>query len=498
MTPLLHHSIPILAIVGRPNVGKSALFNRIAGRRIAIVHEESGVTRDRVSATANWHGKTFEVVDTGGIAFLDEEKTSDLLAAATRHQAEIAIELADTLIMVVDVTAGVTPLDLEIARKLRRCGKTVFLAVNKVDNQKRETGVTEFTELGFERLFPIAAIHGLGVSALLDAATEPFASASVTETAAPTRIAIVGRPNVGKSSLINSILKGDRTIVSEIPGTTRDSIDVPFAFNDKSYVLVDTAGLRHKRKIRTSVDQFGLMRAERSIRDCDVAELVLDALDGVTKQDKSIAGQIAEASRGCVVLVNKWDLAAEEEQRVRGEPPGEKYRRSAKKSFQEQYLEALRKELFFLDWAAVLFVSAKTGKGVGDLFQEIETIDREMAKHVDTPQLNRLLMRALESYPPSFVHGKRFKIFYAFQKPSRPPTLTLFVNDTHCLTPHYKRFLIDKIRSAWGFTGCPVCLQLRQRERRKFVGKRPESENFDGKRSGRFSRSRSGRKPGRQ
>jgi len=465
--------------VGRPNVGKSALFNRIAGRRVAIVHEEAGVTRDRVSATATWREKTFEVVDTGGIAFLDEEKTSDALAAATRRQAEIAIEMAAVLVLVVDVTAGVAPLDVEIARKLRASGKPIFLAVNKCDNIEREKHAVEFAELGFERLFPIAAVHGLGVPALLETATERFTASAVQETNKPTRIAIVGRPNVGKSSLINSILKSERTIVSEIPGTTRDSIDVPFDFKDKPYVLIDTAGLRHRRKIRTSVDQFGLMRAERSIRDCDVAVLVLDAVDGVTKQDKKIAGQIFEAARGCVILVNKWDLAAEEERKGKRE---EGRGRKKKKTFQEEYLEALRRELFFLDWAPVLFVSAKTGAGVNDLFEEIEAIKREMTKRVDTPQLNKLLTRATQSYPPPFVHGKRFKVFYAFQKSSRPPTLTLFVNDAHCLTPHYQRFLIDKIRSAWGFKGCPVCFQLRQRERREFFGKQPEDSGFVRKR----------------
>lgn len=456
----------ILAIVGRPNVGKSALFNRIAGRRIAIVHEESGVTRDRVSATARWRGKSFEVVDTGGIAFMDEEKTSDVLAAATRRQAEVAIEMASVILMVVDVTAGVTPLDIEIARKLRASGKKILLAVNKVDNAQREKGVPEFAELGFERMFSIAAVHGLGVDELLAAAAADFGAGEIAEAVKPARIAIVGRPNVGKSSLINRILDSERTIVSEIPGTTRDSVDVPFTLDKKSYMLIDTAGLRHRRKIKTSVDQFGLMRAERSIRNCDIAVLVLDALDGVTKQDKKIGGQIAEAARGCVILVNKWDLAAEEEEKSSRQKPkrGEK-----KKSFQDEYLAALRRELFFLGWSPVLFASAKTGQRVDELFGQIAVIEREMHRRVETPELNKLLGRALESYPPPRVHGKRFKILYAFQKPGMPPRITMFVNDARCLTPHYERFLTDKIRAAWGFTGCPVVLECRQRERRRFV-----------------------------
>jgi GTP-binding protein len=451
----------ILAIVGRPNVGKSTLFNRIAGRRIAIVHEEPGVTRDRVSAVARWGEKSFEVVDTGGIAFMDDEKSDDVLASAARHQAEVAIEMASAIIMVVDVTEGVVPLDLEIAGRLRSGGKRIFLAVNKVDNDRRARHEAEFTELGFEGTFAIAAAHGTGVSDLLDAATEGFSAGGGEEPARPTRIAIVGRPNVGKSSLINAILKNERTIVSDIPGTTRDSVDVPFTLHGKSYLLIDTAGLRHRRKIATSVDQFGLMRAERSIRDCDVAVLVLDAVAGVTKQDKNIAGQIADAARGCVVLVNKWDLAAEEERKERG--------KKKRKTFREQYLEALRRELFFLDWAPVLFASAKTGENLGQLFDQVSVIEREMTRRVETPQLNKLFMRALDSYPPPFVGGKRFKIFYAFQKPSQPPTFRLFVNQASSLTPHYKRFLIDKIRAAWAFTGCPIRLECRERERRKFV-----------------------------
>jgi len=459
----------ILAIVGRPNVGKSALFNRIVGRRIAIVHEEPGVTRDRISATATWQDKTFEVIDTGGIAFMDEEKTADLMAGATRRQAEIAIEMASALVLVVDVTAGVTPLDIEIARKLRSSGKPVFLAINKVDNERRAGGADEFAELGFEQMFSIAAIHGSGVDALVEAATKNLPSATGQQTERPTRIAIVGRPNVGKSSLINSILKSERSIVSEIPGTTRDSVNVPFTLHQKPYTLIDTAGLRHKSKIRTSVDQFGLMRAERSIEDCDLAVLVLDAVAGVTKQDKKIGGQIVEAGRACVILVNKWDLAAEQEEASRKL----KTTRSKKpKSFREEYLEALRRELFFLDWAPVMFVSAKTGKGVNELFQQIAVVEQEMTKRVDTPQLNKLLIRALESYPAPYVHGKRFRIYYAFQKSSRPPTLMLFCNDKSCLTEHYRRFLIDKIRAAWGFTGWPVLLELRQKIARELTRER--------------------------
>ena len=471
-TPQL--SIPVLAIVGRPNVGKSALFNCIAKRRIAIVHEEAGVTRDRVSARAEWGDKTFEVVDTGGIAFMDDERTGDVLAVAAKAQAEVAIEMASALVMVVDVQAGVAPLDWEIAKKLRTSGKPVFLAVNKVDNNQRARNVNEFAELGFEPLFPIAAIHGLGMEALLDAATEKFSAGKADEPVKPTSIAIVGRPNVGKSSLINAILERERTIVSNIPGTTRDSVDVPVTIDGQQYVLVDTAGLRHRSKIATSVDQFSLMRAERSIRECDVAVLVLDALDGVTRQDQKIGGLIAESARGCLILVNKWDLAAEQDAKSQALVA----RHAKKKTFRDEYLAALRKELFFLDWAAVLFVSAKTRLGVNELFNAINVINKEMQTRAETPQLNRLLTRAVDAYSPPVIGGQRFKIFYAFQKPERPPRFTLFVNDIKLLTPHYRRYLVDKIRAGWGFTGCPILIELRARERKIFIKKPVLNKGF--------------------
>ena len=465
----------ILAIVGRPNVGKSTLFNRIVGRRIAIVHHEAGVTRDRISALACWRDKRFEAVDTGGIAFMDDEKAADVLAAATQHQAEVAIEMASAIVLIVDVTEGLTPLDQEIARKLRASGKPIFLAVNKTDNAARVAGAAEFSALGLEQMFSISAAHGGGVPELLDAVTANFVAPSPIETVSAPRIAVVGRPNAGKSALINAILKDDRTIVSEIPGTTRDSVDVPFTLRRgdkvKPYVLVDTAGLRHRSKIRTSVDQFGLMRAERSIRECDIAVLVLDAVAGVTTQDKRIAGQIAEARRGCVILVNKWDLAAEEEGRTKSERQTTKSddrrpRSGKRKPFREEYTEALRRELFFVDWAPVLFASAKTGLGLSELFDLLERVEQEMARRTDTPQLNRQLERMLNANPPPIVSGKRFKVYYAFQKSTHPPTFTLFVNDLRCLTPHYERYLIARIRGVWGFDGCPVVLECRQHHKK--------------------------------
>lgn len=452
----------VLAIVGRPNVGKSTLFNRIVGRPVAITHKEPGVTRDRVSAWARWDDKTFEVVDTGGIAFLEEERARDPIAAAMVRQAEIAMEQASVIVMVTDVTEGVTPLDRDLARRLRAWGKPVFLAVNKVDSARREMAVAEFAELGFDRVFPISAAHGTGVEALLESATADFASPPTAESPPSLRLAIVGKPNAGKSSLINAILQSERTIVSDVPGTTRDAVDVPFTWQGRPYVLVDTAGLRHRRKIRSSVEQFSLMRAERSIRECDVAVLVLDAAAGVTKQDKRIGGLIAESQRSCVILVNKWDLAAG----MRPSPPTGRVGRSRRpRSFQEEYLAAVRRELFFLDWAPVVFVSAKTGERVTELFAHVARIEQARQVRVETPRLNQLLGRALEAYPPPLVSGRRFKIYYAFQKPGVPPTFVLFVNRTDALTPTYERYLVGQLRRAWEFFGCPVVLECRARPR---------------------------------
>lgn len=462
--------LPIIAIVGRPNVGKSALFNRIVGRRVAIVHEQAGVTRDRVSGRACWRDKVFEVVDTGGIAFMDDEKSADELAAATRRQAEIAVAMARAIIFLTDVQDGVTPLDMEIAGKLRASGKPVFLAVNKVDDPGREPLTAEFARLGFAPLYPVSALHGHGVAELLDAATADLPAGAVQAVERPLRIAIVGRPNVGKSSLLNAILQTDRTIVSAIPGTTRDAVDVPYVYRtaagEKQVVLVDTAGLRHRSKIRSAVDQFGLMRAERSIRECDLAVLVLDAAAGVTMQDKKIGGKILEAGRACVIVVNKWDLATAQQAATRLRPRASGA--ASRQSFQAEYVRAVRRELFFLDWAPLLFTSAKTGAGVAELFPLISRIEQEASRAVPTPELNQLVGRALSAYPPPRVHGQRLKVYYAFRKPGLPPTLVLFVNNTACLTPHYRRFLTDKIRSVWSFRGWPILLECRPRPRRAY------------------------------
>lgn len=467
MSATIHSTGPVLAIVGRPNVGKSTLFNRIAGRRIAIVHEQAGVTRDRVSARARWGDRVFEVMDTGGIAFGPTEKTDDVLGAATTQQAEVAIELADAIVMVVDVTTGIAPLDLEIAARLRASGKPVTLAVNKVDNRRRAAGADEFSALGFAETFPVAAVHGDGVAALLDAATGRFPAGVAGEEPPALRVAIVGRPNAGKSSLINAILQSDRTIVSEIPGTTRDSVDVPFTLvrgeQEISYVLVDTAGLKHRSKIKTSVDQFGLMRAERSIRECDLAVLTMDATAGVTKQDKRIGGLIAEAGRGCVILVNKWDLAAAF---TTAAPAARKKKKNAPPTFQQEYEQAVRRELFFLEYAPILFGSAKTGQRLDQLFELLADVERAMDHRVDTPRLNQVIGAAMDAYAPPLIHGKRLRVYYAFQRGTRPPTFVLFVNDRRCLTPHYERYLVRQLRQAWGFDGCPVRLELRARKRR--------------------------------
>jgi GTP-binding protein len=429
----------IIAIVGRPNVGKSALFNRIAGRRIAIVHEQAGVTRDRVSARTKFSDKTLEIIDTGGIGLVKGEKSASEIEAAVARQTEIAIQTARVILFVVDVTAGVAPLDLEVAQKLRASGKPVLLVVNKVDNAAREPEVAAFSELGFEKMFAISAVHGHGVTKLLEEAAQFLEIFPEKPPKILTKIAIVGRPNVGKSSLINKILREERVIVSEIPGTTRDSVDIEL----ENCVLIDTAGMRHERKIRTSVDKFGLMRAEKAVERCDLAVLVLDARDGVTEQDKKIAGKIADAGKGCIICVNKWDLAAEELAK-------------APKKFRREYEQAVRAHLFFVDFAPILFASAKTGEAVNEIFRAVERVERAAQRQIATAQLNRAVQQAVSQHPPPMVGGRRLKIFYVVQTGTRPPQFLFFVNDKKLVTADFEKFLSAKIRRAEAYEGWPM------------------------------------------
>ncbi len=447
--------LPIIAIVGRPNVGKSALFNRIVGKRIAIVHDEPGITRDRISADTEWEGVRFTLLDTGGIGLVKGEGTSDDIVAAMRQQAQVAIQDAALIVLVVDSRDGVVPLDHEVTRQLRESGKPIFLAVNKVDSIQQENLLADFLSLGFKDVFPVSAIQGLGVEEMLNEAVKRLPAASEEsegrnpDPEVPLKIAIVGRPNVGKSSLVNRLVHAERVIVSNVPGTTRDSVDVPFTVEvggeTRPYVLIDTAGIRPRKKVDTSVEFFSVRRAELSIERCDLAVLVLDATFGVSAQDKKIGGKIFAANKGCIIAVNKWDLIGEK--------------------VQKEFIEQLHHILFFLDFAQVVFVSAKTGQGLGRLLSAIHVVDHQLSQTVTTGVLNRVLGDAIAARHPPAKSGHRLKFFYATQIGSRPPRLLVFVNLPSLFTDSYRKYLSDRLRAEFGFQGCPIVISARARER---------------------------------
>src|SRR6266481_5574473 len=396
-------NMPSVAIVGRPNVGKSALFNRLVGRKIAIVHDHPGITRDRISAICIRGDRPFTLWDTGGIAV---PQSRDELSAQVHSVAEKALRESDVLLFVVDGKEGLSPLDEELARTLRKAHKPVVLVVNKIDNEKHEPLAAEFSSLGFEPTFAISAEHDRGISDLVDAIsrllpTPPKTGHQLsTISYQPISIAIVGRPNVGKSSLINSIVRGERAIVSELPGTTRDAIDIHYERDGRKFVFIDTAGIRRRGKQSTSAEVFSVMRAERSIRRADICVLIVDLTMGVTAQDKRIAGLIQKARKPAIIILNKWDLI--------------RPKRNQKEAI-AKLVEAARDQIFFLDYAPVLITSALTGQNVEKLFASIETIQRAARQRIGTGVLNRLLRQAFEANPPPMVKGRRLKLFYTTQ-----------------------------------------------------------------------------------
>lgn len=481
----------LIAIVGRPNVGKSALFNRIVGKRIAIVHDQPGVTRDRVSAEAEWRGKPFTLVDTGGIGLLRGEKAPDVITKAAVEQVDLAIESAHVIIFVVNVQEGIVPLDQEVAQRLRESGKTVLVAVNKVDTDRVEPQANEFLRLGFEKIFPVTAIHGEGVSALLDAATAllPADANAATEVSdeensdefsddaesaetpepkdASLKLAIVGRPNVGKSSIINALTKSDRVIVSPIAGTTRDAVDVPFEVETEGvrqkYILIDTAGMRKSRRVDDSIEFFSVQRSEESIARCDICVLVLDAQDGISEQDKKIADHIVENRKACIIVINKWDLYEETVRQARME---EVQRRSKKDKHAEpermttlaEFAAWVQQKLFFLDYAPVIFTSAKSGFHLDRLLEAVRYVAAQLQQKIPTALLNRTLNDAVERRQPISSAGHRLKFFYATQVRQAPPTFLLFVNRDELFSDQYKKYLAGEMRKAFGYEGCPIIL----------------------------------------
>ena len=505
----------LIAIVGRPNVGKSALFNRIAGKRIAIVHDQPGVTRDRVTAEVEWGGKQFTLVDTGGIGLLRGEKSDDVIARAALEQVELAIESAVCIILVVNVQEGVVPLDQEVAAKLHRSRKPVLVAVNKVDTERAEKGAFEFSELGFEKIFPVTAIHGEGITELMEVATGllPIAElppeaeqqvdvekGSAEPSTSPLKLAIVGRPNVGKSSIINALTKSSRVIVSPIPGTTRDSVDVPFeVISDgvrQQYVLIDTAGIRKTRRIDDSIEFFSVLRSEDSIARSDIVVFILDAEAGITEQDKKIADRIVENRKACIVVINKWDLfdeqvrQAREEEIVRREKKQRREGQGREMSTLMEFGAWVQEKLFFLDYAPVIFTSAKSGFHLDRLLEAVRYVASQLQQKIPTAILNRTLHDAVERRQPVSAAGHRLKFFYATQVRQAPPTFLLFVNRDELFSEPYKKYLAGELRKAFGYEGCPIVLAPKARP--KTV--EPVRRRFKGKKEAPFAKARAARK----
>jgi GTP-binding protein len=487
----------LIAIVGRPNVGKSALFNRIVGKRIAIVHDEPGVTRDRISAEAEWGGRAFTLVDTGGIGLLRREKADGVIAKAALEQVQLAIEAANVIVLVVNVQEGIVPLDEEVAERLRESAKPVLVAANKTDTHRLETAAMEFEELGFDQVFPVSAIHGEGINALMESALKLLPTVAAEAIASPSpggegrgegepstsspsdpapafsgpvKLAIVGRPNVGKSSIINSLTHSERVIVSPIPGTTRDAVDVPFEVETdglrQSYVLIDTAGMRKSRRVDDSVEFYSVNRAEESIARSDIVVLVLDAEAGITEQDKKVADKIVEARRACIVVVNKWDLVEEdvrkarEEEIERRETKGRNRdeRRVKRLTTLGQFGQWVQHHLFFLDYAPVIFTSAKSGFNLDRLLEAVRYVAAQLQQKIPTALLNRAINDAVERRQPVSSAGHRLKFFYATQVRQAPPTFLLFVNRDELLSDGYKKHLANDLRAAFGYEGCPIIL----------------------------------------
>jgi len=472
----------LIAIVGRPNVGKSALFNRIAGRRIAIVHDQPGVTRDRVAAEAEWHGHPFTLVDTGGIGLVRGEQTDDLITRAALDQVQIALDAAHVLLFVVDAQEGLVPLDQEVAARLRSSGKPVLIVANKIDEVRRDPHAAEFHELGFGQLFAVSALHNHGITPLLNAALNLLPKPAPEERS-PSReprlkVAIVGRPNVGKSSLINALTQSERVVVSPIPGTTRDSVDIPFEVDTEGvrqrYLLIDTAGIRKRRRVDNSIEFFSVKRAENSIRRSDLVVFVLDADTGIREQDKKIADIILDAGKACVLVVNKWDLfeAAVHEAQVEARRKSKSKSKDTQRHVAKQRLslsdfaEWVQEVLFFLDYAPVIFTSAQSGFHLDRLLESVRYVAGQLRQKIPTAIVNRTLQDAIARKPPASARGLHLKLFYATQTNQAPPTFRLFLNHVELLTDRYKKHLASELRRAFGYEGCPIHLDGRQRPRK--------------------------------
>ena len=437
---------PIVAIIGRPNVGKSTFVNRLVGARHSIVDDAPGVTRDRKYFDVQWLDKIFTVIDTGGIVPSDEED----IPANIFAQAKIACEEADKIIFMTDGKDGVTPIDEDIANILRRSGKPVFLAVNKIDSSERMSYAAEFYSLSLGEPYPVSALHGSGgVGDLLDDVTADFDNSEDDEEAEarPVRIAIVGKPNAGKSSIVNALLGKDRVIVSDVSGTTRDTIDSHVKWEKEEFILVDTAGIRKKAKVDWGVEKFAVARAIKAIRDCDVAVLVIDATDGLTDQDKKIASIVIEAGKGLIVAVNKWDLI-------------ENKQSSTINKFEKE----IEQQAPFLHYVPKIFISAVTKQRLVSIYKETNKVWEQCTKKVSTSVLNKVISDAYAMVPPDTIKNKRLKIYYTTQVKVAPPSFVFFVNKEDLMKDSYKRYLENKLREAFGFFGTPIRLMVREKQ----------------------------------
>ena len=458
-------TLPVVAIVGRPNVGKSTLFNRLVGERVAIVEDIPGTTRDRVYGIGEWNGRRFTVVDTGGL----ELEPGTHIEERVQDQARVAIQEADVILFVVDASAGIAPLDHEVADRLRRAAKPTILVVNKADNARRELEAAEFYALGFEPTITVSAQHGRGSGDLADLLVSmlppagpdealPEASvyderdlaegelAELAETEmGPPRVAIVGRPNTGKSTFVNRVLGRERMIVSDQPGTTRDPVDSAVTVDGEPMVLVDTAGIRRRGSVDRGIERYSVLRAMKAIERADVAVVMTDAVEGYTAQDAHVVGHVLEAGKGIVLVINKWDAL-------------EKDGHTA-----DEWLKRLRRDAPYLAWADIVFASAQTGQRVDRILQEARRVAEERYRRVSTAELNRVITDAVRAHPPAHVRNRLPKVLYATQVAVGPPTFVIFVNDPELIHFSYRRYLENRIRDEYGFLGTPIKLIFRQR-----------------------------------
>ncbi|MDF2892323.1 MAG: ribosome biosis GTPase Der [Clostridia bacterium] len=434
---------PVAAIVGRPNVGKSTLFNKIAGKRISIVEDTPGVTRDRIYTEVEWLDKKFTLIDTGGI----EPYSEDIILVQMRRQAEIAIEMANVIIFLADGQEGVTPADMEVANMLRKSKKKIILVVNKIDAPKYKDNVYEFYNLGLGEPIGISAAQALGLGDMLDEILAGFPDLEEDDYDEFTiKVAVVGKPNVGKSSLVNKIIGEDRVIVSDVAGTTRDAIDTPFAVGEDKYVFIDTAGMRKKKKIFENIERYSVVRALTAIERADVCLIVIDAEEGVTEQDTKIAGYVNEQGKAAIIVVNKWDLVEKDEKTM------------------NKFIDDIRRDLPFMAYAPTIFISALTGQRVVRVLELIKYVSNQHATRISTGMVNDIINEAVLMNQPAISGGRRLKILYTTQVAVKPPTFALFVNDPEIMHFSYQRYLENQLRKSFGFEGTPIRFLLRKRD----------------------------------